>query len=158
MLQLKILKRCSKHPNLEVCLVTPVDVPPELHQLDAELRRHGVEVRIQPPPKAGVYGLYQPSVKRLWVSPITKDLGIFVRTYLHEAVHAAQSCPKGSPTLLGVNTSLQPVVQLRINQLLYSRYSHGSSAIEREAFEIQGRPDAVPLIISSLRQRCSSVL
>ena len=135
--------------------MTPVDLPPELHQLDAELRRLGVEVRIQPPPKVGVYGLYQPSLKRLWVSPITKELGIFVRTYLHEAVHAAQSCPNGSPSLLGVKTTIKPVVQLRINQLLYSRYSHGSSALEREAFEIQGRVDAVPLLISSLRQRCS---
>tara|TARA_B100002051_G_scaffold104418_1_gene99709 strand:- start:60 stop:467 length:408 start_codon:yes stop_codon:yes gene_type:complete len=134
--------------------VISAEFPAELRPLDAELRRHGFDVKLKRPPVKGVYGLYQPKKRRLWVAPITRDLGIFRQTYLHEAVHAAQSCPNGRLSLLGVTTQLKPVIRLRVQQMLYSHYSHRQSALEREAFEIQGRPDAVSLLISQLRQRC----
>ena len=80
------------------------------------------------------------------------------RTLTHEAVHAAQSCPTGVPELIGVRTDLPPVIQRRIQFLLYSRYGHGVSAIEREAFEIQSRTDAVPLLTRLLAERCSALV
>ena len=132
----------------------PADLPAELRPLDAELRRHGFDVKLKRPPIKGVYGLYQSGPRRLWVAPITRELGIFRQTYLHEAVHAAQSCPDRRLSLLGVETKLQPVIRLRVQQMLYSHYRPRQSALEREAFEIQGRPDAVALLISQLRKRC----
>ena len=72
-----------------------VDLPAELRPRDAELRRHGFDVKLKRPPVKGVYGLYQSAPRRLWIAPVTRELGIFRQTYLHEAVHAAQSCPHG---------------------------------------------------------------
>ena len=137
-------------------MTAPVAIPVDLQPLQRALESAGVEVRIALPPRKGVYGLYQPRDRRLWVAPITGPLGIFRATYLHEAVHAAQACSPSGSTLLGVKTSLTPVINRRIQSLLFSNYSHGQSALEREAFEIQGRSDAVPLLISYLNQRCKN--
>ena len=79
--------------NLDVSAAELAGFQPLLQALD----QAGVEVRFDQPPRAGVYGLYEPQKKRLWVSPLTKPLGIFQRTLLHEAVHAAQACPTGVP-------------------------------------------------------------
>ena len=134
---------------------TPLAIPVDLQPLQRALERAGVEVRIAPPPRQGVYGLYQPRHRRLWVAPITGPLGIFRATYLHEAVHAAQACSPSGATPLGIKTALTPVIRRRVQSLLFSNYSHGQSALEREAFEIQGRSDAVPLLIRQLNQRCN---
>ena len=44
--------------------------------------------------------------KTLWISPITLPLGIARQTFLHEAVHAIQSCPTGTLTPLGLKVNL----------------------------------------------------
>ena len=135
-------------------LFAALPLPAHLLPLQHELERVGVQIIYAPPPRAGVYGLYQPASKKLWVAPITQPLGILSRTFLHEAVHAAQACPKGVVKPLGVKSQLAPVVNRQIQYLLYANYSHGQTAVEREAFEIQGRPDAVQLLIRLIRQRC----
>ena len=53
----------------------------------------GFKIKFETPPKKGVYGLFQSKSKTLWISPITFELGIGRQTILHEATHAAQSCP-----------------------------------------------------------------
>ena len=135
-------------------LLAALPLPAHLLPVQQELERVGVQIFYAPPPRAGVYGLYQPASKKLWVAPITEPLGILQRTFLHEAVHAAQACPSGVVKPLGVKTQLSPVVSRQIQFLLHSNYSHGQTAVEREAFEIQGRPDAVPLLLRVLQQRC----
>ena len=148
----RIQRRFSSLPNPE--FVIPADLPADLRPLWVELRQVGVDIRLQTPPKAGAYGLYQSRPRLLWVSPITRDLGIFRTTFLHEAVHAVQACKVNTPLPLGIKTKLTPVIQRRVQQLLYSGYSPEDAALEQEAFEIQGRSDAVPLLISLLRSRC----
>lgn len=118
------------------------------------MQRNGVEVRFAPPPRAGAYGLYESGPRRLWVAPITDPLGILRQTFIHEVVHAAQACPIGQLSLLGVKTVVSPVVAQSIQALLYTSYSHGATAIEQEAFEIQGRADAVPLLLGHIKKRC----
>jgi len=78
----------------------------------------------------------------------------FRQTLIHEAVHAVQACPYGLVSLLGVKTKLSPVVAQGIQALLYTSYSHGASPVEREAFEIQGREDAVQLLLRQFMKRC----
>ncbi len=118
------------------------------------MQRIGVEVRFAPPPRAGAYGLYESGPRRLWVAPVTDPLGILRQTFIHEVVHAAQACPHGRVTPLGVSTVVSPVVAQSIQVLLYTSYSHGATPVEREAFEIQGRPDAVPLLLKQIKKRC----
>jgi hypothetical protein len=118
------------------------------------MQRIGVEVRFAPPPRSGAYGLYESGPRRLWVAPITDSLGILRQTFIHEVVHAAQACPYGRVIPLGVPTVVSPVVAQSIQVLLYTSYSHGSTPVEREAFEIQGRPDAVPLLLKQISKRC----
>ena len=134
--------------------MSAVNLPPDLIPLQQALQRSGVEVRFAPPPRAGAYGLYESGARRLWVAPVTDPLGILRQTFIHEVVHAAQACPHGNVSLLGVNTVVSPVVAQSIQALLYTSYSHGATAVEREAFEIQGRPDAVPLLLAQFKMRC----
>ena len=132
----------------------PVDLPPDLTPLLRALERNGVEVRFAPPPRRGAYGLYEAGPRRLWVAPVTEPLGILRQTFIHEVVHAVQACPRGHVSLLGVNTVVLPVVAQSIQALLYTSYSHGVTPVEREAFEIQGRTDAVPLLLKQFKKRC----
>ena len=65
------------------------------------LHNKGFKVYFQNPPKKGVYGLFNSKSKIIWISPISFELGIGRQTLLHEATHAAQSCPYGSLTPVG---------------------------------------------------------
>lgn len=134
-----------------------MELPADLQPLHRLLIDVGVDVRFASPPQRGAYGLYQPRFRRLWVSPLTKELGILRHTFIHEAVHAAQACPSQVLSPLGISTTLSPVVRQRVRLLLHTHYSHRHTALEKEAFEIQGRPDAVPLLIKQMQKRCSSV-
>jgi len=133
----------------------PVDFPPDLTTLLRAIQRHGVEVRFAHPPRAGAYGLYESGPRRLWVAPVTEPLGILRQTFIHEAVHAVQACPDGRVSLLGVKSVVTPVVAQSIQALLYTSYSHGATSVEREAFEIQGRADALQLLLGQIKKRCT---
>ena len=128
----------------------PVDLHPLVHDLQAK----GFTIKIALPPVRTSYGLYQRKSRTIWISPLTFPLGISRPTFLHETVHAIQSCPSGTLTLLGWTVSLNPVVEREISAILYRSYHHGNRALEREAFFIQGQPDAVPRLIQALKQRC----
>lgn len=114
-----------------------------------------VDVRVQValPPQPGAYGQFEPRSRTLWVSPLSLELGIGRQTFLHEAVHAVQSCPTGVVTPIGWSFPLDPAVERGINVVLYHGYPT-NKAVEREAFALQGQSDAVPLLLEALRRRC----
>ena len=129
-------------------------LPADLHPLVSALQAKGFTIRIALPPVRSSYGLYQSKSKTLWISPLTFPLEISRPTFLHEAVHAIQSCPSGILTPLGWSVSLNPVVEREISAILMRNYHHGNRALEQEAFFIQGQKDAVPRLIGALKQRC----
>ena len=126
----------------------------DLEQLQRSLLRHGFTIDVRHPP-GQAYGRFIPAKKQLEISPLVPELGITRPVLLHEAVHAAQSCPHGSLTLIGVERPVDPAVASRIRYLLSNHYKPNSAAVEQEAFVIQSQPDAEQLIITALDQRCS---
>jgi len=129
-------------------------LPADLRPLVQTLQNKGFNLRIALPPARGAYGLFEAKSKRLWISPLTIPLGIVRQTLLHEAVHAAQSCPTGRLTPLGWSAQLNPVVEREISAILLRSYHHGNRVLEREAFMLQGQRDAVPTLIKALQARC----
>jgi hypothetical protein len=132
-------------------------LPPDLMPLVRALKSHGFRVRIALPPARQAYGLYEAASRTLWLSPLAFELGIARQTFLHEAVHAAQSCPDGRVLRpIGWTLPLQPVVRNEIGGVLVNAYGAQSRVLEQEAFALQGQPDAVPRLLRALAQRCSS--
>lgn len=126
----------------------------DLEQLQHSLLRHGFTIELQQPP-GQAHGRFIPLEKRLEISPLVRELGITRAVVLHEAVHAAQSCPNGMLSLIGVQRPVDPAVGSRIRYLLRNHYKPNRAALEQEAFVIQSQPDAEQLIITALNQRCS---
>ena len=125
----------------------------DLNDLYRALLRHGFSIEErQPPGKA--YGRFIPAERRLEISPLVRELGIARSVFLHEAVHAAQSCPNGDFSLIGIQRGVDPVVNSRIKYLLLTHYNPTNSALEQEAFMIQSQPDAEQIIINALKSRC----
>jgi len=139
---------------LLLCLPALPALAADLEQLQHSLLRHGFTIEVQQPP-GQAYGRFIPAEKRLEISPLVQDLGITRPVLLHEAVHAAQSCPNGTLSLIGVQRPVDPAVGSRIRYLLRNHYKPNRTAQEQEAFVIQSQPDAEQLIITALKQRCS---
>ncbi len=129
-------------------------LPVDLLPLRAELIRQGFQVRLESPPQRGMYGEFDPKRRTIWIAPVTIPLEIVRPSFLHEAVHAAQSCPGGRMTLLGIKAAVAPVVDQEIRGILTTRYDHANRALEREAFLLQSQPNAVAVLIRALRSRC----
>ena len=119
------------------------------------LTKKGFKINFKKPPKKGVYGLFQAKSKTLWISPIAFDLGIGRHTFLHEATHAAQSCPYGVLTRIGWNLPLTPNIKNEIQSVLFNKYNYKNKALEKEAFALQGQKNAVDLLTKALNQRCN---
>ena len=139
---------------LLLALIPQTSVAADLQQLQRELIRLGFRLEVRHPPETKAYGRFSAASRTLMISPLVKDLGITRPVFLHEAVHAAQSCPSGQLTLLGIQRRVDPVVESRIRFILRNHYSQANAALEREAFLIQGLPDAENVIITALRSRC----
>ena len=118
------------------------------------LSEKGFTVKFQQPPKKGVYGLFQIENKTLWVSPLSFELGISRHTLLHEATHAAQSCPYDSLIPIGWKLPISPLIKREIKSLLYNRYDNRKYIIEKEALTLQGQQNAVGLLLEAINQRC----
>ena len=129
-------------------------LPADLQPLVKALQARGFQVRIALPPVRQAYGLYQAKIRTLWLSPLTFELGIARQTFLHEAVHAVQSCPSGVLSPIGWRFQLPMVVDREISGILTTRYHHGNRALEQEAFGMQGQADAVPKLLEALKRRC----
>jgi hypothetical protein len=129
-------------------------LPADLQPLVRELQRFGFRLQISAPPVRGVYGLFEVGSRRIWIAPISFELGIARQTFLHEAVHAVQSCPTGQVTPIGWTLPpMPPVVRQEIGGILTTRY-HGDRMAEQEAFYLQGQPDAMARLMRALRRRC----
>ena len=129
-------------------------IPPELRPLSQELQRQGFKLRWETPPKAGAYGLFESGSRTVWVHPVTFELGIGRQTLIHEAVHAAQSCPQGKLTPLGVPAPLTPLIEHEISAILWGNYHVKDRRLEQEAFSLQGQPDGANQLVKLLKQRC----
>ena len=138
---------------LAVLLPAPA-IAADLTALQQTLLRHGFRIEVRQPP-GGAYGRFISKRKLLEISPLVQDLGITRPVLLHEAVHAAQSCPNGRLTLLALDRQSSPVVESRIRYLLNNHYAQEHQALEQEAFRLQSQPDAEALIIAALNRRCS---
>ena len=134
--------------------VTATAAAADLPTLLATLKRHGFSVVQQQPPGGTAYGLFDADRKLLMIAPITHDLGIARHVLLHEAVHAAQSCPDGRMRLIGWSLSTSPAVASRIRYLITNHYQQGDQTLEQEAFLMQSQPNAETLIVKALNQRC----
>jgi len=132
----------------------PPQLPAELRPIATTLQQRGFQVRLAPPPVRGAYGLFQAKTRTLWIAPVAFELGIGRQVFLHEAIHAAQSCPTGVLQPLGWSAQLNPVVEREISRILATSYHHGKRELEREAFSMQGHPDAIGRVIAALKQRC----
>lgn len=129
-------------------------LPPELKPLLRALERARYAVFVAPPPIPGAYGSTDPKRKLIWVSPLAIEMGLARAALIHEAVHAAQACPKGKLTPIGWTIPLSFVVEREISGLLYRGYAHSKHELEREAFGMQGHPQAIPMVVKALNQRC----
>ena len=131
-----------------------IDLVTDLRKLRNSLIEAGFEVRFEKPPMQGTYGLVNIKKKIIWIAPIAKDMGIFRTTFLHEAVHAAQTCRTGSLQPIGWTPNVDKAVRIAVESILYRNYESEKFDIEREAFLMQGQPDAVPKIIKELKDHC----
>ena len=128
--------------------------PDELQPLLLALKKARFRVLLEPPPIQGAYGATDGRRKTIWIAPISIDLGIVRQTLIHEAVHAVQSCPNGKLKPLGLEVPVSYKIDREISGLLYRGYAHSKFEIEREAFAMQGQPDAPGFLIRALAQRC----
>ena len=128
--------------------------PPDLVTLVKTLQKAGYQVRFENPPVPGAYGATNVRKKIIWVAPITVDLGIARQTLIHEAVHAAQGCPKGRLEPIGWNTDMVNAVDREVAGILYRNYSRSKFDVEREAFAMQGNPRAIEIVTSAIKRRC----
>ena len=129
-------------------------LPLQLRPLVQALQRHGFKVMLAPPANRRNYGEYVQRTRTLWIAPLSFELGIGTQVFLHEATHAVQSCPHGVLAPVGWTLPLLPVVSREISGILVNNYRHGNTAVEREAFALQGQTDAIPRLIKALDQRC----
>lgn len=128
--------------------------PEDLLPLVKALQQAGYQVRFEKPPIQGAYGATNYRKKIIWVAPISVDLGIARQTLIHEAVHGAQGCPAGKLQRIGWKTEMVNAVDREIAGILYRNYPHAKFDVEREAFSMQSNPNAFPLIIEALKERC----
>ena len=128
--------------------------PQNLMPIVKILRNAGYRVYFSKPPVSGAYGATNAREKKIWIAPISVDMGIARQTLIHEAVHAAQGCPNGRYVPIGWNVSLPKNIETTIKQILYQKYARKDYAIEREAFYMQSHPQALKKISNALKQRC----
>ena len=129
-------------------------IPADLGSLVKVLEDVGYTVHFSKPPLAGVYGATDVRNKKIWLAPISVDMGIARQTLIHEAVHAAQACPKGIYEPIGWKVSLPKSVEAKIKVILYKKYKRKDFDVEKEAFSMQSHPQAFEEISKALRQRC----
>ena len=93
----------------------------------------------------------------MWISPITFELGIGRQTILHEATHAAQSCPNKELTPIGYEFSLSPFIKNEIQAHLIRNYDINQYILEKEAFSLQGNKNGVNLLLKAINERCNDL-
>ena len=128
--------------------------PADLQPIAAALEQRGWTVLLEAPPRKGIYGMANSRKKTLWVHPITEAMGIMPQTFVHEAVHAVQSCKKGKMKPLDYQPPLDYAIDRAVFNNLYRNYDTGKWDIEREAFAIQAQPNRIALIKQLIATHC----
>ena len=118
----------------------------DLSNLIKLLNKKGFKIKNELPPIKEAYGLFENSTKTIWISPITNKLGIYKNVLVHEAVHAAQSCPRGFLTKLNIPIKLNSSQEKIIKMKLVNHYNHRNFLLEKEAFSIQTLPNSVEIV------------
>ena len=126
----------------------------DLQELVSSLQSIDYDVRFEKTPIPGKYGLTDAKNKKIWVAPITIEMGIFRKTLIHESVHAVQSCQSGKFIPIGWDLRVSPVIEQTIKSNLYLNYPRRSHGIEKEAFLMQAQKDPIPMILETLQKRC----
>lgn len=129
-------------------------LPAELRPLIAALEAARFAVFFATPPIRSAYGATDPKRRLIWLAPVAVELGIARQALIHEAVHAAQACPAGLLRTIGWTLQLEPGIAQDINGLIKRGYPSNMYAVEREAFAMQSHPQAIPMLVQALRQRC----
>ena len=88
------------------------------------------------------------------MSPLSFELGIGQQILLHEATHAAQSCPYDSLTPIGWKLPVSQLIKREVQSILLIRYDNRQYRIETEAFYLQGQKNAIALLLEAIKQRC----
>ena len=144
----------SQAPFNQSKAAAEVVLPDDLNSLRRSLSEAGYEVKLQKPPMEGAYGLVNKKSKTIWIAPIAKEMGVFRTTFIHESVHAAQACKTGEFEPIGWNLVVDEAVRVLIESILYRQYPSTKFDIEREAFLMQGQPDAITRIQKVLKDNC----
>ena len=118
------------------------------------LKKKGFNIKFEIPPRKNVYGLFQLKNKTLWISPISFSEGLARQTILHEATHAAQSCPNGILTPLDLKLPISLFLKKEIQNILLKNYNSNQYLIEREAYYLQAQRNGVDLLLKAIGQRC----
>ena len=142
-------------PLVLLAPVAPVEAfPANLRPIVDALEKRGWKVLLKQPPRKGIYGLANSKKKTIWVHPITEEMGIMSKNFVHEAVHAVQSCKTGKMLPLGYKPSLNYAVDRAVFNTLYHNYGSRKWDIEREAFAIQAQPNRTTLIMDLITKHC----
>ena len=131
-----------------------IQISNELKPLLDLLKNKGFHIKYEIPPKRGAYGLFQSKEKIIWISPISFELGIGSQTILHEATHAAQSCPNGLLSPIGWTLPVNQSIKNEIQANLLRNYDINQYTIEKEAFYLQSQRNGVELLIEAIKKRC----
>lgn len=131
-----------------------IKIPNDLNPLLNLLKKKGFQIKFESPPRRGVYGLFQRKSKTLWISPISFEMGIVRQIILHEATHAAQSCPYGSLSPIGWKLPISQSIRNEVQANLFRNYETSHYYIEEEAFYLQSQKNGVELLIEAINVRC----
>ena len=119
------------------------------------LKKKGFNVKFDVPPRKDVYGLFHLKSKTLWISPMSFYQGIGRQTILHEATHAAQSCPNGLLRPINLELSISPFLKKEIQRILIRNYDKSQHLIEKEAYSLQAQENSVDILLNALNERCN---
>ena len=131
-----------------------IQISNEVEPLLNLLKNKGFRIKYKTPPKRGVYGLFQSKKKTIWISPISFELGIGRQTILHEATHAAQSCPNGLLSPIGWSLPVNQSMKNEIQEYLLKNYDINQYTVEKEAFYLQSQENGVEILIEAIKKRC----
>ena len=124
---------------------------PAMERILQTLKQYNFKVSFSRPPSSKAYGVMQPSTNRIWIHPITYQLGIARQTLIHEATHAAQSCRSLTSQIepVGIKYPISPLARRH-----FLRYHNFRRHVEAEALTVQGLPNGADYVIELLHQHC----
>ena len=133
---------------------TSYEISEDLLPLLDLLKNKGFVIKFEIPPRKNVYGLFEVKNKTIWISPKSFLDGIARQTILHEATHAAQSCPNNFLTTIDLELPTSPLIKKEIQAILLRNYNSKQFLIEKEAYYIQTQKNAIDLLLKALKERC----